>query len=819
GVHPLPVSEMRTCGDNLVEVVAVDAAGNEAMDLSAFPIYFGDLTITSVEAVQVVYGAPLVQGKGTAFRARVDSSFDCGLEVDVRLELPDGEWSTAPPITGHHRTDMPLGWRYPESWGPYHIPAGAHGFVIMLPLIPPGEEDMPFHASAAPYGIIRNVASWGIFGPDVRVVPRPIADRVSFAIEIDPQDNWPEIDEENNRLTSPLIEAVATKAWRFLFVPTKTFPLPLSHIVQVGETLDILARRNGVTVEEIENYNAEFAEPIGAGLASGDRILIPRPACAPELSLSHAAARRHMEYLLATFPIADSKLSWSFPVLETEPCDGGTCGYATTWQQDPNIEGEWEYECSVYGRIAAQALEDHDFGIVQACSGGQSCQGYGILVGADGGDPLLAHEFNHSIVPMRDIYSLDCYVSWDERYCELPSGERFYCCYDCYDEEKERKEADGASPGLGCTIDCGASPNDCSSVSAGCPTAASCPDCCRTLCQTTCDARGGTIFDGPDGRTQANMPAGEGFWVNRWMPIAGRTYFMDGPSGNNWMILESAAAIGALDGRDPGCGMHGADADGFINMIEKFRSPTDPAALLVSGLVNRATGTVVLNPFIKLPQAVLDIEPGSEGDYAFVLLGPSGEILSQSGFSPSFYRSDPAGGPTDEVHFAFRIEWVDGTTRIEVRDEHGIVLATRTVTPNQPQLTLTTPNGGEVWKQGSSYTVRWEADDADGDELTYTLALSTDAGVTWTSIGFNLIETQYKVDTSTLAEGSKYLLRVRATDGVNSTEDVSDDVFAISTEAAPPASNLILVGLIIMGLLGMVALIGAVVMFIRNRAA
>ncbi|MGB2895400.1 MAG: IPT/TIG domain-containing protein, partial [Anaerolineales bacterium] len=42
GVHPLPVSEMRTCGDNLVEVVAVDAAGNEAMDLSAFPIYFGD---------------------------------------------------------------------------------------------------------------------------------------------------------------------------------------------------------------------------------------------------------------------------------------------------------------------------------------------------------------------------------------------------------------------------------------------------------------------------------------------------------------------------------------------------------------------------------------------------------------------------------------------------------------------------------------------------------------------------------------------------------------------------------------------------------
>jgi len=36
-------------------------------------------------------------------------------------------------------------------------------------------------------------------------------------------------------------------------------------------------------------------------------------------------------------------------------------------------------------------------------------------------------------------------------------------------------------------------------------------------------------------------------------------------------------------------------------------------------------------------------------------------------------------------------------------------------------------------------------------------------------------------------EGSEYLVRVRASDGVNGAEDVSDGMFAISSTAPPPA--------------------------------
>jgi hypothetical protein len=31
---------------------------------------------------------------------------------------------------------------------------------------------------------------------------------------------------------------------------------------------------------------------------------------------------------------------------------------------------------------------------------------------------------------MKDIYSLDCLVEWDEAYCEHPDGSRDYYCYE-----------------------------------------------------------------------------------------------------------------------------------------------------------------------------------------------------------------------------------------------------------------------------------------------------------------------------------------------------------------------------------------------------
>ncbi|MDD1664327.1 MAG: hypothetical protein LUQ32_03145, partial [Methanomicrobiales archaeon] len=66
-----------------LRIRACDQAGNrvETSYLRTFPNESGDLTITSVEPVQVVYWAPLVEGKATAFKAKVTSSFAYPVET------------------------------------------------------------------------------------------------------------------------------------------------------------------------------------------------------------------------------------------------------------------------------------------------------------------------------------------------------------------------------------------------------------------------------------------------------------------------------------------------------------------------------------------------------------------------------------------------------------------------------------------------------------------------------------------------------------------------------------------------------------------
>lgn len=67
-------------------VSVCDGAGNSVSN-SYHKTYMpeGDLEIVSVEPVQVVYGAPLIKGKNTAFRVKVNSNFDYPVETKFRL--------------------------------------------------------------------------------------------------------------------------------------------------------------------------------------------------------------------------------------------------------------------------------------------------------------------------------------------------------------------------------------------------------------------------------------------------------------------------------------------------------------------------------------------------------------------------------------------------------------------------------------------------------------------------------------------------------------------------------------------------------------
>ena len=137
-----------------------------------------------------------------------------------------------------------------------------------------------------------------------------------------------------------------------------------------------------------------------------------------------------------------------------------------------------------------------------------------------------------------------------------------------------------------------------------------------------------------------------------------------------------------------------------------------------------------------------------------------------------------ASAPDDPAYIFEFVPWHPDTTRISIW--HGEQeLAGRDVSPNPPTVQVISPNGGEV-VEGESTVVTWSGSDADGDPLTFTLLYSADGGETWLTLATDIKGMSYEVDTSLLAGSEEALVRVMASDGVNTTSDESDAYFTLA---------------------------------------
>ena len=217
---------------------------------------YGDLHTISVEPVQVIYGAPLVKDKETVFRVKVDSTFSVPVDTHFRLYLPEEDWKTGPPSTGRYHVGVPPDYEYPEIWGPVTIAPGIND--IILPYISPGMEGEDWSMTNNPAGIIRGRDIRGVYGPDVRVVPRPKDNSVRVDVKVDIYNEVWEINEDNNFM-SATHNALGTKPWKFYFIP----------------------------------------------------YLFKTDDCTPLRRFVVDGAKNQLEYLLANFPIADNEISYS----------------------------------------------------------------------------------------------------------------------------------------------------------------------------------------------------------------------------------------------------------------------------------------------------------------------------------------------------------------------------------------------------------------------------------------------------------------------------------------------------------------------------
>jgi hypothetical protein len=746
-VDPIPTSELRTCGANTIQVRARDSSDNLGAADVDFEFYAGDLAVTEVEAVQVVYGADLVSGKSTAFRALVDSSFDCPVETMFKLELLEEEWATGPVRTGAYHIGLPADWEYPEEWGPVVIPSHASDHTVMLPYIQPGQETIAFDSDSQA-GVVEGRDVRGVEGPDIRVVPRPKSDQASFAVVVDPENSVPEQNEANNRRESPTYNVVTTRSMCFFVVP-----------IQADGT--------------------------------GPRT-------------SALNIKSQVEFILGTFPLADSKVSWKTALVNAQTCP-----------DDASQDCNWAISNSgdFLGTAATMARASGcDYAIaIGPWGGGSTPAGFtgGATIGHWGGEALLAHEFNHSMTSVLDVYSLDCLVGWDEFYCEYPDGHREYYCQD-----DELELVDGYT-GLTCRYEAGEV--TCEERTKECVMYTGCSayrrnDACAPTEVPTCDRAcaeatvipecAGCVgyWSGPDCRIF--HPSSEGFWVNRWqVRDSSYAYIADCGGGARWMRLDNT-----IDH----CHTRAAFADGYRNMLRSpnFVTGVDPEALLVRGVIYKS-GKAELQPFIYLPQANLDRAPEAPGTYRFVSYDDQGEMLGTTGFDVTFEGTGEKAGPLDRTYFVMRIQWNPATRRIALQDESGAVLAERLVSEHAPEIEITSPVGGESWPRDLRRTIRWTATDADGDALTYLVDLSPDAGETWWPVAIDLTEQEYRMDISQLEEGAAYLVRVRATDGVNTGEAISAEAVRIIAAGPAVSQTLLWSGIGVLAVLGLGMILAA----------
>jgi hypothetical protein len=207
--------------------------------------------------------------------------------------------------------------------------------------------------------------------------------------------------------------------------------------------------------------------------------------------------------------------------------------------------------------------------------------------------------------------------------------------------------------------------------------------------------------------------------------------------------------------------------------------------LLISAFVNFTQNTADFKPSYRIHSDSIVGLP-AVGDHSLVLLDHNGSKL----ITYSVQISSGSDNDPDEDEYGLLVEtvpWIDGTAQIALQ-HNGQTLATQNVSAATPQVTVDQPNGHEFITD--VLEVGWSANDADGDALSYTVQYSHDGGQSWDTVGTGITNTlSVHLDAMHLPGSDNALVRVMASDGVNTSIDQSDQPFSVAHKVPEPIIN------------------------------
>jgi hypothetical protein len=138
------------------------------------------------------------------------------------------------------------------------------------------------------------------------------------------------------------------------------------------------------------------------------------------------------------------------------------------------------------------------------------------------------------------------------------------------------------------------------------------------------------------------------------------------------------------------------------------------------------------------------------------------------------------GTPLAAQGFHLALPYSPGVAQV-VLNQATLPIDVRAVSLASPLVTVLAPNGGEQWPVAGPQTIAWTASDTDSTELQFTVLYSPD-GSQWVPLRAGLSETELTVQAADLPGGATARIRVLATDGVNTAEDLSDGAFSVGSK-------------------------------------
>ncbi len=205
--------------------------------------------------------------------------------------------------------------------------------------------------------------------------------------------------------------------------------------------------------------------------------------------------------------------------------------------------------------------------------------------------------------------------------------------------------------------------------------------------------------------------------------------------------------------------------------------------LAVYGDIVTGTNSAILTRVRHL-SAVATIPPRVPGPYSIELFNAGNSLLASYPFTP-----DPA---TDDhpnwLGFTQVVTYVANTARLRiVRLADSATLATQAIPAHAPTVGNVTLVGAPNPVTGT-VTLDWTSGDVDGNPLTFDIFYSRDGGATVQPLKIGVSGNSTPIDTTQLGGSGTALLRVVATDGVNTAQADS----ALFTMANKPPQPMIL---------------------------